>query len=201
LPFLKKIGLWIQSFLVPLGGWGLGPAAFADSSFISLAGGVDLWLVTLAIAKPSGTPLYVLAAVAGSVAGATTLNLTMRAGGKAVMEKRGTSESMQKVKEQLEKYGAWAVAAAAMLPPPAPFKLFVVTSGFLGQPIGKFILGLTVGRVIRYSLVGFLASRYGQEVWNWILRAGPWMFALVVLAFAIVIWKRRQKAHQAPEQI
>ena len=52
--------MWIQTVLVPLGGWGLGPAAFADSSFISLAGGVDLWLVTLAIANPSSMPLYVL---------------------------------------------------------------------------------------------------------------------------------------------
>jgi membrane protein YqaA with SNARE-associated domain len=196
LPWLKKLGLWIQNFLVPLGGWGLAPAAFADSSFISLAGGVDLWLVTLAIANPSGVPLYVLAAAGGSVAGATTLNLTMRAGGKALLARRGTSESMAQVKEQLEKYGAWAVMTAALLPPPAPFKLFVVTSGFLAQPLGKFVLGLTAGRLIRYSLVGYLASHYGKEVWTWILRAGPWMFALVVLAFVLVIWKRRKGKRQ-----
>lgn len=182
---------------MPLGGWGLGPAAFLDSSFISLAGGVDLWLVTLAIANPSSTPLYVMAATAGSVLGATTLNLTMRAGGKALAGKRGNSETMQQVKVQLERYGAWAVMAAAMLPPPAPFKLFVMTSGFLGQSIWRFVVGLLVGRLIRYSLVGFLASRYGRQVWDWILRLGPWMFAVVVLTFVIVIWKRRQSKQQA----
>ena len=195
MPWLRQLGHWIQTVLVPLGGWGLGPAAFLDSSFLSLAGGVDLWLITLAIANPSSTPFYVLAAMTGSVSGATVLNLTMRAGGRAISGKRASSETMQAVKAQLEKYGAWAVMTAALLPPPAPFKLFVVTSGFLGQPLGRFVMGLIVGRLIRYSLVGYLASRYGREVWDWILRAGPWMFGLVVLsatAFLVKQWRKKR---------
>jgi membrane protein YqaA with SNARE-associated domain len=196
LGWLKQIGHWIQTVLVPLGGWGLAPAAFLDSSFISLAGGVDLWLVTLSIANPSNTPIYVLAAAIGSVSGATVLNLTMRAGGRALAGKRASSETMQRVKAQLEKYGAWAVMTAALLPPPAPFKLFVVTSGFLGQPLGRFIVGLTVGRLVRYSLVGYLASRYGREVWNWILRVGPWMFGLVVLAVVLAVLQRKLAARR-----
>ncbi|MSO20583.1 MAG: hypothetical protein EXQ56_08995 [Acidobacteria bacterium] len=188
--WLKQLGLWVQTVLVPLGGWGLGPAAFLDSSFLSLAGGVDLWLVTLAVANPGSTPIYVLAAMAGSVSGATVLSLTMRAGGRALVGKRVSSEGMQKVRAQLEKYGAWAVMAAALMPPPAPFKLFVVTSGLLNQPIGRFVLGLIVGRAIRYSLVGFLAAHYGRQVWDWILRLGPWMLGVVLLSVLVLVMQR-----------
>jgi membrane protein YqaA with SNARE-associated domain len=196
LAWLRQLGNWLQTFLIPLGGWGLAPIAFFDSSFISLAGGVDLLLVTLAIANPSGALLYALAATVGSVSGATVLNLTVRAGSEALAAKYGSSKSMQHARTNLERYGAWAVMVAALLPPPAPFKLFVVTSGFLVQPLGRFVLGLTAGRLIRYSLVGYLASRYGSKVWDWILRAGPWMFALVLFALIVGVLQRQLSKRQ-----
>ena len=194
---LRQLGKWIQTVLIPLGGWGLGPIAFFDSSFLSLAGGVDLLLITLAIAKPNAALLYALAATIGSVSGATVLNITVRAGSQAIVSKYSGSKGVQHAQKNLERYGAWAVMVAALLPPPAPFKLFVVTSGILAQPLAPFILGLTAGRLIRYSLVGYFAARYGSRVWDWILRAGPWMFALVLLAAIVtVLWPkfaRRQR--------
>jgi len=194
LEWLRQLGKWIQTILIPLGGWGLGPIAFFDSSFLSLAGGVDLLLVTLAIANPRGALLYALAATVGSVSGATVLNLTVRAGSQAIVKKYSSSKGMQHARTNLERYGAWAVMVAALLPPPAPFKLFVVTSGFLAQPLERFVLGLIAGRLIRYSLVGYFAARYGSEVWDWILRAGPWMFALVLFtAIVTVLWQQITK--------
>jgi membrane protein YqaA with SNARE-associated domain len=198
LEWLRQLGKWIQTFLIPLGGWGLAPIAFFDSSFLSLAGGVDLLLVTLAIANPSGAFLYALAATIGSVSGATVLNLTVRAGSQAIVAKSASSKSVQHARTNLERYGAWAVMIAALLPPPAPFKLFVVTSGFLAQPLGRFILGLTAGRLIRYSLVAFFAARYGSQVWDWILRAGPWVFALVLFtAIVTVLWQQVAKRQRS----
>ncbi len=194
--WLKELSTWAQGVLIPLGAMGLVPAAILDSSFLSLAGGVDVWLITLCFGNAAGTPLYVVLTVVGSVTGASLLYLTMKKGGQRFVEKKVSAKKMERIQGQVRRHGAWAMFVAALLPPPAPFKLFVLAAGVLHMPYEKFVLALLAGRTIRYSVAGFLAARYGRQVWDWLLRLGPWVLLLVIVVAGVVLGRKllRNKA-------
>ena len=194
--WLQDMATWAQGVLIPLGTLGLVPAAILDSSFLSLAGGVDVWLVTLCVSNAARTPLYVMLTVVGSVAGASLLYLTMKKGGCRFVEKKVSADKMERIQGKVRQHEAWAMFVAALLPPPAPFKLFVLAAGILQMPYEKFVLALVAGRTIRYSVAGFLAARYGQQVWDWLLWLGPWVLLLVILMAGVALGHKllRKKA-------
>jgi membrane protein YqaA with SNARE-associated domain len=177
LPWLSKLAIWVQHVLLPLGGWGLAAAAVLDSSFVPFPSGVDLWMITLCVNQPARAPFYVLVAALGSVAGSSLLYAVVRKGEEAFLDGKLSAEKVDRVRQRFERYGLWALAGAALLPPPAPFKLFVVAAGLLRYRWVSFALGLFVGRVIRYSLEGYLAVRFGKQAWQLLLGAGPWALA------------------------
>ena len=196
--FLVRLAQSAQSVLTPLGGWGLFAAAMLDSSFLSFAGGVDLWLVSQSALAPSRMPLYALAAVMGSVIGCSLLYLTMRKGEEALLERnRSRPARFGRVRYYVEKYGAWSLFVVSFLPPPAPFKLFVATAGLLKLPYAKFLIALIAGRSVRYFGEGILAVQFGEQVWGWMLRSGPVMLA-IVLAAAGVLFLTRKLRSKAP---
>jgi uncharacterized membrane protein YdjX (TVP38/TMEM64 family) len=49
------------------------------------------------------------------------------------------------------------------MPPPFPFKLFVVSAGVFRLSLLRFTIAIAVGRAVRYLLEGFLAVRFGDE--------------------------------------
>ena len=184
----------MQQALLPWGFWGLGLAAVLDSWFLPFPSGVDLWMITLCVQDPPRAPLYVLVASIGSVAGASALYFMVRMGEDAVLGKKVAAERLEPVRRRIERSGVWALVVAALLPPPAPFKLFILAAGLLRVPWSKFAFGLLVGRALRYSLEAFLAVRYGREAWQLMLRAGPWAFGGTVLAVLLLVallkWRR-----------
>lgn len=185
--FWDKLAQWLQGVLLPLGGWGLLPAAFLDSSFLTVPGGVDLWLITLCALAPSRMPLYVAVATAGSLAGCSALYWATRKGRELLVEKGRGRPRLPLIRQQVETYGPLALLVAALLPPPTPFKLFILAAGAVKQSFPKFLAALLVGRLIRYSVEGVLAVRYGRQVWEWLLRSGPWVLAALVLAAALAV--------------
>jgi membrane protein YqaA with SNARE-associated domain len=197
LSWLSKLASRFEALLLPWGMWGLAAAAVLDSSFIPFPSGVDLWMITLAVRDPAHSPLLVLVASVGSVAGASILYFTARKGEEAILGS-ASAEKIAQARQKIERSGEWAIIAGALLPPPAPFKLFVLAAGLLRFPWPRFVLALLVGRAIRYALEAYLAVRYGHQAWEMLLRAGPWAFAaaLLVAVLAFVIWKlgRRRTA-------
>ena len=189
--FLRSLAQTIQGALLPLGGWGLFVAAALDSSFLSFAGGVDLWLVSQSALMPSRMPLFALAATAGSVAGCSALYFTIRKGEEAILERHRSQPRFARVRQYVEKYGAWSLFVISILPPPSPFKLCVATSGLLKLPYRKFVLALAVGRSIRYFGEGFLTVRYGQQAWELLGRFGPFLFAIALVALGVVLITRK----------
>ncbi len=195
--FFQRLAQTTQSVLLPLGGWGLFAAGALDSSFLSFAGGVDLWLVSQSTMLPARMPLYALAATSGSLVGCSTLYFTIRKGKETLLERKRSAARFGRVRHYVEKYGAWSLLVVSLLPPPAPFKLFVATSGLLKLPYAKFIAALAVGRSVRYFAEGFLAVRYGQQVWAWMLRSGPVLIG-IVLTMAAVLFLMRKLRSKAP---
>ena len=74
---------------------------------------------------------------------------------------------------------------AAILPPPTPFKLFVLAAGAFEVPLVSFASAVGLARVIRYFGVGYLAVRYGANALPY-LAQHKWQVGLIVLVVVVV---------------
>ena len=181
---LTKLSHW----LVSLGPFGLVAIAFLDSVLIPMPGGVDAVLMVLAAMRPSWMLIYVAGAIVGSTAGCVCLYLiSKRAGHKALSR---FSESKQKrVKDLIDRYDVLSVLVASVLPPPFPFKLFVVSAGVFRLNLLRFTLAIIGGRIFRYLLEGYLAARYGDHAKEILEKYYPAIgiaIALLLILFFVV---------------
>jgi membrane protein YqaA with SNARE-associated domain len=156
--FFGKLAHWLLSF----GPFGLFAIAFLDSVLVPIPGGVDAMLMILATARPSWMLIYVVSAVLGSTIGCVGLyKISQKAGHRALDR---FSESKQKrVKDLIDRYDVLSVLVASVLPPPFPFKLFVVSAGVFRLNLLRFTIAIAAGRTFRYLLEGYLAARYGDH--------------------------------------
>lgn len=175
-------------YLVSFGPFGLLTIAFLDSLMIPMPGGVDAVLLLLAASRPSWMLIYVAAATIGSTLGCVGLyRISQRAGKRALSR---FSESKQKrVKSLIDRYDVMSVLVASLLPPPFPFKLFVVSSGVFRLNLLRFTLAVAGGRTFRYLLEGYLAARYGEHAREYLARYYPTigivLAVLIIIAFVV----------------
>ena len=185
---MKTIGLYIQEFFLELtgaaSGWTLLFIAFFDSSFLSLPEVNDLLIVRLSIKSPDGMIYYCSMTTIGSIMGCLTLFYVGRKGGTLLLKKRFTPQRLERVSQWYRQFGVLAVIIPAILPPPTPFKIFVLSAGALKMSPAKFILAITVGRGFRYFLEGYLAIRYGNQALHYMLQNYP-TFAWGLLAIVV----------------
>jgi membrane protein YqaA with SNARE-associated domain len=155
---LGKFSHWLLAF----GPFGLFAIAFLDSVLVPIPGGVDAMLMLLAASRPSWMLIYVAAAMVGSTAGCVCLYLVSRRAGHRALAR--FSEAKQKrVKDLIDRYDVLSVLVASVLPPPFPFKLFVISAGVFRLNLLRFTLAIAGGRTFRYLLEGYLAVRYGDH--------------------------------------
>jgi len=159
--FLSVVSMWLKETLSAYGGPGLMVLAILDSSFLSMSGINDFLLLTFSVAKPGAMYQFAGFTALGSVIGCSMLYAVGRKGGEAFLKKRFADARMAKVQAWYTKYGVLAVIVPAVLPPPTPLKLFVVSAGAFGISWPKFLTGIAIGRAIRYFALGFLAITYG----------------------------------------
>ena len=124
--FLSSLSHWMVATLEPYGAPGLMLIAIGDSSFLSLPEVNDAALMALSISKPSSMWGLAAMTVLGSVIGCALLYAVGRKGGEALLTKRFASEKVAKVRSWYDKYGMLAVIVPSLLPPPLPFKIFVI---------------------------------------------------------------------------
>ena len=186
---MKRLLAWVQSVAVTIGGPGIFIIAFLDSSFLSFPEVVDLLIVTIAVQQPYRMVYYAAMATAGSVAGCLALYFVGRRGGEALLQSRFGRERLQRGTALFEKYGVWAVVVPSLLPPPAPFKLFVLLAGVSGMRPLRFTLAVLAGRAIRYFGEGLLALWYGRQTLEFLHEHGR-IFGLLSLAvaFGVIAW-------------
>ena len=176
----------ISQYLVTFGAFGLFAIALLDSALIPMAGGPDAVMLLLSAKYPSHWPLYAAAATLGSVAGCVILYyLSARAGRRAL--KRFSEKKQKRVKDLLDRYDVLSVLVASLLPPPFPFKLFVVSAGVFRLNIVRFSIAIAIGRAVRYLLEGYLAANYGDHAKELLARYYPviglGLAALIILLF------------------
>jgi membrane protein YqaA with SNARE-associated domain len=153
---------WLQAIVASAGGLGLFLIAFLDSSVLTFPVINDLLLIDLSIRSPARMPYYAAMATLGSVGGCLLLYYIARKGGEAMFQKQAGPRAQQ-IRAWIKRNGFLSILVTALLPPPTPFKVFVIAAGALEMPVRTFVLGLFAARAIRFFGEGFLAIRYGDQ--------------------------------------
>jgi membrane protein YqaA with SNARE-associated domain len=173
----------MRRWLVHLGAVGFLPLGLIDSSIIPLPGSMDVLTIILAARSPELWFYYAVAATLGSVLGAFVTYRLARKGGEKSLEQRLSAKSMKRVVNLFERWGFAAIAIPALLPPPMPLVPFVLAAGAMQYSVKKFLVAMALGRIVRYSILGYLAARYGRKMLPFLLQHGhPAIAAVLGLA-------------------
>jgi membrane protein YqaA with SNARE-associated domain len=190
-----------SQYLVTWGPFGLFTIALLDSAMVPLPGGADAVMILLTTARPSWMIFYALAGTIGSVIGCVILYYISRgAGSKALARFSQTKQA--RVKELIDRYDVLSVIVASILPPPFPFKLFVITAGVFRLNLWRFVAAIAAGRIFRFLLEGYLAARYGEQAKDLLARYYPFIgLGLAVLIIALFVcknlWRRKNQSAKA----
>jgi len=175
----------IRALALALGGPGLFLVAFLDSSFLPLPGITDVLLVITVTRHPSGMLWYVAMTVVGSVFGCLALHYLGRKGGEALVRKKFTGEKVERAMAALQRNGVMAVLVPCLLPPPAPFKIFILLAGVVGISATRLATAIAIGRGIRYLALGLLAITYGERAMAYMSENGTTVSLAVVGVLAL----------------
>ncbi len=159
---LADIIATIRDWASEFGGIGLFVLAALDSSFLSFPQINDLLIIYLSTKSPALMPYYAAMTTAGSLLGCFVLYAFARRGGESFLRKRFSGKRVERGLELYQKHGLLAVVVPSLLPPPTPFKLFVLLAGAAGVSPWKFGAAIALGRGIRYFGQGYLAVLYGE---------------------------------------
>ena len=196
---MRSFIAWAYSVAIGLGGPGLFVIAFLDSSFLSLPQINDL-LVVLMVTQHKGWMLYYAAmATFGSLAGCYVIYALAERGGTAFLERRMKRGALDRTLAAYKRHGLLALMVPALLPPPAPFKLFVLAAGLAHVRPLQFVIAVVVARGARYVALGILAMYYGDAALE-LMRTQGRTVALglaSVLVAAALAWWLLQRRHRA----
>ena len=196
---MRRFVDWLQSAALAFGAPGLFVVAFLDSSFLSLPEINDLLLIWMVTQHKSRMVLYAGAAVLGSIAGCLVLYYIGRKGGDELVRRRFNTGRVDWALGTMQRYGVLAVLIPSLLPPPAPFKIFVLLAGVAHISAARFTIALGIGRGLRYFGEGLLAVWYGDQAIDYLdnnLRT----VSLVVVGLLVVgvalylLWGRARAA-------
>jgi len=178
----------VRRWMFHLGGLGFIPLGLLDSSVIPLPGSMDVLTIVLSARKQELWFYYAFMATIGSVIGGFVTYRLARKGGKETLERKFPARTLEKVYKIFARWGFGSIAIVALLPPPVPMVAFVLAAGAMQYSVKKFLVALTLGRLVRYSLLAFLAARYGRQMLTVISKHGhPVLFAVIGLIAAAMV--------------
>ncbi len=180
-----------------LGGPGIFAVAALDSSFISLPQINDILVVLMVTQHKPWMLYYAAMATLGSVVGCYAIYFLAEKGGEAFLRKRLKPGHVERALGLYQRHGLLALMVPALLPPPAPFKLFVLAAGLAKVRPLQFVVAIAVARGVRYLALGLLAVYYGDAALE-LMRTHGRAVALgvvgsILLAIAALwLWQRRR---------
>jgi membrane protein YqaA with SNARE-associated domain len=154
----------VRHWIFHLGAAGFIPLGLLDASIIPLPGSMDVLTVVLCARDGHWWFWYALAATAGSVLGGWVTYHLARKGGKEMLSRRFSKKQLDRVYKIFHRSGFGAIAIPALLPPPAPMVPFLFAAGAMQYPVRKFLAALSTGRLVRYTILAFLAQKYGRHI-------------------------------------
>ena len=186
---------WILGLLKVLGVWGPFVIAFADSALLGMP--IDFIVATYVFRDHSRMLIYVAMASLGSALGSIPLYLIGYVGGEKVLRKRISEERFLKIHHSFEQHEFWALMFPGMLPPPMPFKIFVLGAAVFHMKFRNFLLAIVAGRFVRFLVLSVLVLYFGPQIVG--LFGGVFQRHWVVLtlvAAGILVWlvlRKRRK--------
>jgi membrane protein YqaA with SNARE-associated domain len=167
-PFLKQFFLKLATkwkivvvVLAKLGFWGAALAAILDSSSIPVP--MDLFIAGWVWNNKSQFWIYCLIAAAGSAVGGLLPYGIGRAGGELFLLKHVNRTRFEQLRVKFERQEFLAVVIPSMLPPPAPWKVFVFAAGVFEMRVLPFMLAVFCGRMARWLLLSLLVLKLGPS--------------------------------------
>ena len=196
---LARYTAWIWGLLKVLGIWGVFAIAFADSALLGMP--VDAIVATYVYQDRKRLLFYVAMASLGSALGSVPLYLIGYLGGEKVLRKRISEEKFQKIHRSFEEHEFWALMFPGMLPPPVPFKIFVLAAAVFEMKFRDFVAAIFAGRFVRFLVLSVLVLYFGPQiiglVANLFKRHLPWVLAVVVAVLLLWYLFRRSKARRS----
>jgi len=199
---LARYTAWIWALLKPLGMWGVFAIAGVDSALFGMP--VDAVVVGYVYQDRRRFVFYVVMAALGSALGSIPLYLIGYFGGEEVLRKRITEARFLKIHRSFEKHEFLALMLPAMLPPPTPFKLFVLGAAVFEMRLTHFLMAIFAGRLVRFTFWSLLAMVYGPQIvelaGNLFRRHFFWVLGAAVAGLATwwLLWRRQLKKLEDP---
>ena len=198
---LQRYSGWIWSVLSPLGPWGVFAFAAVDASLMGMP--LDAIVAGYVYHTPKLFLFYVMLASAGSAMGSSALYVIGRYGGEKLLRKRISPERFAKIHASFERHEFWALMFPAMLPPPTPFKLFVLGAAVFGMQFTHFLAAIFAGRFVRFVLLSVLTIKFGPQIVELtselVQHHIRWVAAAVVLGVAVFLLLRKRKRNPSEQ--
>ena len=188
---------WWKLALLPalakLGFWGIGLVALLDSSTIPVP--MDAILAVYVWNNKSNFWLYCLMAAIGSSIGGLLPYGLGRAGGELFLLKRINRERFERLRTRFERQEFLAVMIPSMLPPPAPWKMFVFAAGVFEMRVIPFMVAVFAGRMVRWVILSILVLKLGPGAVDLVAHHAIWLVGGVLLLgmLGFVWWWMKRK--------
>jgi len=194
---LARYKTWILHLLAPLGVWGVFAIAFADSALLGMP--VDAVVAFYVYQNHRRFLFYVVMASLGSALGSVPLYIIGYLGGEKVLRKRISEARFQSIHHSFEQHEFWALMFPGMLPPPTPFKIFVLGAAVFEMRFRDFLAAVFAGRFVRFLVLSLLTLWFGQQIVGIIgalVRRHVWLL-VAAMAGGVLIWllMRRSRRH------
>ncbi len=192
---LAEWKLAILPALLKWGIWGVGAVAVLDSSSIPVP--MDAILALYVWNDKPHFWLYCLIAAAGSAIGGLLPYGLGRAGGELFLLKRVDRAKFEKLRDRFQRQEFLFVAIPSMMPPPAPWKLFIFASGVFEMPVSNFLLAVFTGRMLRWLALSLLVLKLGPGAVDLVARHA--LFAVLIVGALAVLagvwwWMRKTRS-------
>lgn len=179
----------VRRWIYHLGALGLIPLGLIDSSVIPIPGSMDVLTIVLAARDGTLWPYYAVMATIGSVLGAFVTYRLARKSGEKALEKRLSPKTIKNVIRIFEQRGFAAIAIPALLPPPVPLVPFVLAAGAMQYSVKKFLVAISLGRIVRYMILAYLAARYGRKMLPLLAKIGsPAAIVVGIVVLGLVVY-------------
>jgi membrane protein YqaA with SNARE-associated domain len=173
-----------------------------DGAGVPLPGAVDVVLANCVFQHHDKAWLCVLLAAAGSTLGCLVLYGIGYVGGEVFIERRMSAAKFNKIRHDFEQHPMLALGLPAVLPPPFPFKIFVLAAGAFEMRWLEFVAVIFGARLVRFGALATLTVIFGRQIidlFNSMFRR-HWLAvllsAVVVAIFFLVLRRVRRPVTQ-----
>jgi len=185
-----------------MGGPGLFAMAVLDGSPLPTFAGPDILTAIFAARHIEPWYFYAAVATAGAVLGAFLTYRAARAAGADYLKKKFGKRKLDTALARFDRWGTAGLAVSSAIPFPFPTSALFAAAGVVKYPARRLLAVVAICRGTRYTLIAWIAFRYGRKFIHRLNHAGQFFgwfagitIALVgIVALAFLIRKRPASA-------